>query len=157
MNICLLQSIWTKQIKTKRSSSVADILQVLQRLDSRSVPKPDIHDLASGPPVSELICTFEEYCRGTLRGSSSSWIGQLGRKLTSEIKVALDAMKAPGYTYETLREKLILWCCGSTVDRNFFAMDWKSSSKLRRWNRKKAITFMLHDLKTSFVQHILDI
>ena len=95
--------------RSTESLSVTDLLQVLQRLDSRSVPKPDVYDLTSGQPVSEFISTFEEYCRGTFRGSSSLWVGELGRMLTGEIKVALDAMKAPGDTYETLKEKLMRW------------------------------------------------
>ena len=89
--------------------SVEDLLGVLQRLDSRSVPKPDTFDLSSGLPISEFIHTFEEYCRGTFRGSSSLWVGELGRMLTGDVRIALDAMKAPGDSYEMLKGKLIRW------------------------------------------------
>ena len=89
--------------------SVTDLVHVLQRLDSRTVPKPDVYDLSSGQPISEFIITFEEYCRGTFRGSSSQWVGELGRMITGDLKVALDAMKAPGDTYESLKEKLVKW------------------------------------------------
>lgn len=89
--------------------SVYDMMQIFKRLDTRTVPKPEKFDLNSGQSVSAFLNIFEEYCENTFRGSPNLWIGELGRFLSGEIKVALEAIKTPGDTYTSLKNKLTRW------------------------------------------------
>lgn len=89
--------------------SMTQMMQVLSRLDTRTVPKPENFDLSSGQRFTEFLLIFEEYCGNTFRGSSARWIGELGRFLTGDVKVAMEAIKVPGETYETLKHKLTRW------------------------------------------------
>ena len=97
-----------KEVHTPLSTE--GLLQVLSRLDTRTVPKPEQYDLASGQPIEEFLEYFEEYCQGTFRGSSSLWIPELGRLLAGSIKTAFTALKSPGDSYEVIKKKLVSWC-----------------------------------------------
>lgn len=73
------------------------------------VPKPEVFESESGQSFDQFLRTFEEYCRHTFRGSSSLWIGELGRLLFGDMKGAFDALKVPGDGYESLKVKLMKW------------------------------------------------
>lgn len=89
--------------------SAESVIRALARLDNRSVPKPEIFDSESGQSFVQFLQMFEEYCRHTFRGSSSLWIGELGRLLRGDMKSAFDALKVPGDGYRSLKEKLLKW------------------------------------------------
>lgn len=85
------------------------ILDALQRLDNRTVPKPEEFDADSGQSFETFISLFEEYCKYNYRGSSSLWIGEFGRLLKGDIKLAFDALKIPGDNYDAVKHKLVKW------------------------------------------------
>ena len=85
------------------------ILQALSRLDNRTVPKPEVFSTSTGQSFPRFLELFQEYCQNNFRGSSSLWIAELGRLLEGDIKFAFDALRAPGDTYESVRDKLIKW------------------------------------------------
>lgn len=89
--------------------SAEDVLQALSRLDNRSVPKPEAFDSASGQSFNQFLSTFEEYCQHTFRGSSTLWIGELGRLLKGDMSSAFEVLKVPGDSYNTLKKKLQKW------------------------------------------------
>lgn len=91
--------------------SIESVLQALSRLDNRSVPKPERFDSRSGQDFNQYLRTFEEYCQFTFRGGSTLWIGELGRLLEDddEMHSVFEALKVPGDTYASLKQKLLRW------------------------------------------------
>ena len=89
--------------------SVDQLCKVLTRLDNRKVPKPDQYDPTSGQSFTEFLNQFEEYCKGSFRGSSKLWVGELGHFLTGDLRAAYDALKVSGDSYQTVKKKLLQW------------------------------------------------
>ena len=89
--------------------STAHILQALQRLDNRIIPKPEKFDVASGQSLEQFFSIFESYASETFRGDSSLWVGELGRFLVGEMRSAYDALRVSGDSYRALRRKLLKW------------------------------------------------
>ena len=85
------------------------ILEALDRLDHRSVPKPEVFDITSGQPFLKFLDTFEDFCQYTYKGGSALWVTELGRYLTGEIAQAFSALRVAGDSYETVRHKLVQW------------------------------------------------
>lgn len=92
------------------SAYMDQMIEALSRLDSRTVPKPEPYTVESGLPITDFLVLFEEYCGSNFRGSKSLWISELGRLLTGSIHEAFLALKVPGESYRTLKEKLVRWC-----------------------------------------------
>jgi hypothetical protein len=92
---------------TTENLSADYILRGLARLDNRSVPKPEMFDSSSGQPFAQFLATFEDYCTHNFRGSSSLWIGELGKLLSGDTLRTFNALKVPGDGYETLKSKLL--------------------------------------------------
>ena len=86
-----------------------DLLRAISRLDMRSVPKPGVYDSSTGQSFRQFLHTFEEYCQNTFRGSSSLWIGELGRFLKGEMLQAFNALQVSGDSYDTIKRKLLQW------------------------------------------------
>ena len=72
------------------------LFQILSPLDTRSVPKPEKFDMASGQLFSDFITLFEEYCTHTFRGSTTLWVPELGRLLSGNILDAFSTLRVPG-------------------------------------------------------------
>lgn len=89
--------------------STASLMQVLQRLDNRVIPKPEKFDVDSGQSFEQFFITFESYASETFRGDSSLWVGELGRFLVGEIHSAYNALRVSGDSYSVLRKKLLRW------------------------------------------------
>ena len=89
--------------------SAEQIAQLMSKFDNRTVPKPEQYDASSGQSFRDFLALFEEYCQHTYRGSSSLWVGELGRFLTGEMYKAFVSLKVPGDSYESIKSKLIKW------------------------------------------------
>lgn len=89
--------------------SMEGVLRALTRLDTRTVPKPEVYDSSCGQKLAMFLATFEEYCQNNFRGTSSLWVGELGRLLSGDMRLAFDALKVPGDSYQSIREKLLKW------------------------------------------------
>lgn len=83
------------------------VVQALQQLDHRSVPKPEKFDLSAGCSFKHFLSAFEEYCSHTFRGSSSLWVSELGRFLSGEMLGAYEVLKVAGDDYRTIKKKLL--------------------------------------------------
>ena len=86
-----------------------DLVHALNRLDHRSVPKPDVFDSTSGQPFELFLQTFEEYCSNNFRGSTLLWVSELGRFLSGDMLSAYSSLRVPGESYSTLIGKLCKW------------------------------------------------
>ena len=95
--------------KDKGRYSMNELMSIMQRLDTRMVPKPEEFDSASGQPLQEYLDMFEGYCRSNFRGSSVLWIGELGRLLTGDMHQAFQVLRVPGDSYRVIKKKLIRW------------------------------------------------
>ena len=89
--------------------SAEQVAQLMTKFDTRIVPKPEQFDASSGQSFKDFLALFEEYCQHTFRGSSSLWVGELGRFLTGEMHKAFQFLKVPGDSYESIKSKLIKW------------------------------------------------
>ena len=89
--------------------SSTDILSLLQRLDTRTISKPEVFDSSSGESFDLFLQQFEEYCSHTFKGSSSLWVSELGRFLKGEMHSALQSLKVAGDSYDTIKAKLLKW------------------------------------------------
>ena len=98
-----------RRTSRRNKLSTADVLRALARLDNRSVPRPESFDTQSGQPFEQFLSVFEDYCKHNFRGSSSLWIGELGRLLKGDMHSAFEAVKVPGDSYDSLRSKLLKW------------------------------------------------
>ena len=86
-----------------------DILSLLQRLDTQTIPKPEVFNSTSGESFELFLQQFEEYCSHTFKGSSSLWISELGRFLQGEMQSALQSLRVPGDSYDTVKANLLKW------------------------------------------------
>jgi hypothetical protein len=99
--------------REKKSSLVLSpdqLLEVLSRMDSRTVPRPDMFDMATGQSFPDFLFSFEEYCGNTFRGSSSLWVSELGRFLSGTIHDAYLAIRTPNDSFNSIKRKLTKWC-----------------------------------------------
>ncbi|MBI3334611.1 hypothetical protein HYZ97_03935 [Candidatus Pacearchaeota archaeon] len=98
--------------KSKRSSDyvrMSEMTTLMSRLDSRFTPRPEKYDSRSGQSLKEYLKVFEDYCSETFRGSSTLWVGELGRYLTGEMHKAYSTLKSVGDDYATIKRKLLQW------------------------------------------------
>ena len=86
-----------------------NLAEILGRLDSRVVPRPEPFDDTSGQSFSEFLKVFEDYCTYNFRGSPTLWAGELGRFLTGEMHKAFTFLKIPGDSYDIVKQKLLQW------------------------------------------------
>lgn len=80
------------------------LAQALERLDARVVPRPDQFDMQSGQSLESFFNEFETYCAASFRSRPDTWIGELGRCLTGELKGAFDALRGPNDKYSRVRQ-----------------------------------------------------
>ena len=118
------------------------LLQILSHLDTRSVPKPEKFDMASGQLFSDFIALFEEYCTHTFRGSTTLWVPELGRLLSGNILDAFSTLRVPGESYESIRDKLQRWCDDSQED-----MDVKARKRFERYSMQPGDSLRMHAVK----------
>ena len=85
------------------------LIEVLSRLDSRQVPKPDAFDDTTGQSLDEFLISFEDYCTQNFKGGPNLWIRELGALLSGDMKMAYEILRVPGDSYQHLREKLRNW------------------------------------------------
>lgn len=86
------------------------MMQAFARFDTRSVPKPEPFNLASGQPFPDFLVLFEEYCQTTFKGSNTLWVSEFGRLLEGPIQEAFTALRVPGDSYKKIKNKLLKWC-----------------------------------------------
>jgi hypothetical protein len=96
--------------KSALALSPDQLLEVLSRMDSRTVPKPDKFDMVTGQSFTDFLVSFEEYCSNTFRGSSSLWVSELGRFLSGTIHDAYLAVRTPNDSFNSIKRKLTKWC-----------------------------------------------
>ena len=85
------------------------LIEMLSRLDSRQVPKPDAFDDTTGQSLDEFLISFEDYCTQNFKGGPNLWIRELGALLSGDMKMAYEILRVPGDSYQHLREKLRNW------------------------------------------------
>lgn len=129
--------------------SVEELMTVLSRLDSRTVPRPEKFDLSSGRSFQAFLEDFESFCANTFRGDEAKWSSELGPFLTGKIKEAFDAFYFPGEAYQNLKSKLVRWV-NDTMDsltgrnrKKFERMRWKTGESLRLYAARLERSFVL--------------
>lgn len=98
--------------RTKHSTEVLrskDVSKLLTRLDNRMTPRPVKFDGHSGQSLREYLEMFEDYCSQAFKGSSTFWVGELGRYLSGEMYQAYNTLKSVGDDYATIKKKLLKW------------------------------------------------
>ena len=98
-------------------------IQALERLDTRCTPRPQPFDQASGQSLRQFLQAFENYCRGSFRGSEDTWIDELGRYLEGDLAHAYNSLKIPGEGYWEVKRKLLAWHKESKEWRNAGSRD----------------------------------
>ena len=94
--------------------TVNDLAYALHRLDTRPVPKPEAFDPESGQLFAHFLIDFENYCRHAFRTDSNdriraSWCVQLRQFLSGDLLAAYTALRCPGESWDSLRDKLLEW------------------------------------------------
>ena len=85
------------------------LVNALSRLHNRQIPRPEPFDDLCGYSFDQFLVNFEEYCASSFRGSQTFWISELAGLLSGEMKMAFEALRVPGESYPSLREKLRRW------------------------------------------------
>ena len=92
------------------SFSMHDMMQILNRLDRRTIPAPQVFDLSSGQSLDRFFERFEEYCTNSYVGGPEKWGPELERFLTGEILAYYKTVMANSDPeYGLLRAKLTDW------------------------------------------------
>ena len=100
----------TKTLNASNSSvSVDQLADILARFDRRIVPRPEPYDMTSGHNFLDFLALFEEFCTSTYCGSTTFWVGELGRLLTGNLLSAFNALRSPSDTYDQMKQKLCQW------------------------------------------------
>ena len=129
--------------------SVDQLMDLFQRLDSRTVPKPEKFDSTSGQSFKEFLNMFEEYCQNNFRGSTRLWIAELGRLLSGDMLSAFETLRGTGDSYETVKSKLLQWQQDSSESRSadikakFTKCKMKPGEKLRLYAARCEKSFRL--------------
>lgn len=113
------------------SLSVADLLQLLTRMDHRPVPKPDRYTWQGGRNLEQFLLQFQNYCEGTFRGDSSLWVGELSSLLTGDVKEVLESVWTYGMSFSAVKEELLKWASTQTKHRDQEARFSFSTARLR--------------------------
>ena len=101
-----------EQVHTEHVSSTSTedrLIQALERLDTRSVPCPELFEMNSGQSIIDFFHDFETYCKQSFRTSENTWTLELGRYLSGELKQAFEALRGPNDTYRHVKTKLLSW------------------------------------------------
>ena len=101
------------QVSSPTAVSVDHLVGLLSKFDTRTVPRPENFDAVGGDDFSDFLACFEEYCSNTYRGSSTLWVGELGRFLTGEISDAFVALRNSCDSYDEIKIKLKRWVAES--------------------------------------------
>lgn len=102
---------------TESSYSVGQLISALQRLDSRTVPPPDVYDVTLGRSFADFFEDFEQYCASKFVGGSHRWLSELGRYLSGDLHGVYCAVRGPDDTYEEVKAKLLRWFTESHLNR----------------------------------------
>jgi hypothetical protein len=65
--------------------------------------------MTSGTSFKDFFYEFETYCKQTFRSHEDTWIGELGRCLSGELKGAFLALKGPNDSYRRIKQHLLRW------------------------------------------------
>ena len=127
--------------------SMPELVAALNRLDSRTYPKPEPFDSASGVSFDEFLLEFEEYCSNTFRGGSDRWIGELGRYLKGEMRAVFLTQKIPGDSYQAVKTKLRKWLKDS---KEIYESDTKQRFKKAQWQPSESMWLYASRLEQPF-------
>ena len=86
-----------------------DLVAALQRLDSRTVPRPEIFNINSAQSLTSFFRNFEEYCDRKYNCGRNGWIPELGRSLEGEAFSVFEALRSPTDSYDVVKSKLFKW------------------------------------------------
>ena len=108
-----------KRVKTKTKKSDGEaphglddrsIIEILvDKIDSRKVPKVAKFDELSGQHLKDYLTKFEDYCTNNIRGGKSFWINELEEMLTGDVLEAFKAIKDVGDSYNKIKTKMLAW------------------------------------------------
>jgi len=129
--------------------SMDQLLQLMKRLDNRTVPRPEKFDSASGNNFNDFLRVFEDYCSGAFRGSTMLWVGELGRLLEGDMLDAFNALRMAGDDYHDIKAKLVKWqkdskeVRSSTIRNKFTKAEPMSGESMRLYAARLEKSFRL--------------
>ena len=98
------------EVKKKVEVEDKSFLEILaEKIDNRKVPVQGKYDEDSGESLQDYLKRFEKYSEDNVRGDAQFWIDELEERLTGETLKVFKATKDVGDTYQSLKEKLVLW------------------------------------------------
>lgn len=98
-----------KQTARKVESTVAELPESMSRLDMRTVLPFDHFNEDASLGLLEYLERFEVHCSACFRGSKDLWKGELERCLTNKTLEAYKSLRYADDTYESVKEKLLVW------------------------------------------------
>ena len=85
------------------------VSNLVQRLDTRAVPKLERYSEESGISLTCYLKRFEEYYRDSYKGGEYLMVGELEQQLTGRALEGLRSVKQVGDTYERTKKRLLGW------------------------------------------------
>ena len=91
------------------SSVDQQMIEALNRLDSRISPKPEAFDILSGQSMHKFFSDFESYCSSKFNCDEDGFVPELGRNLTGEAHNVYYAVRGPNDSYRDVKSKMLKW------------------------------------------------
>ena len=102
--------------KRKKQKPIVDaktesqlLATLLQRLDNRSIPRPEPFKEETGQDFQQYLERFEDYCRDNFTGKKYLWILELERHLIGRILEGFQSLRDYDDNYDEMKSKLINW------------------------------------------------
>ena len=94
----------SKYESRKRSTGIT---RLLEKIDSRQLPKLEKFSEESGQSLSAYLVKFENYCKESFRGPKDLWINELENHLKGGILDTFSSIRDFNDSYEDLKNKLL--------------------------------------------------